>query len=746
MNDDEHKIIGKAAPRSDGPEKTTGKGQYVVDITLPDMLWCKVLRSPYPHAKILSIDISAAEALPGVHAVITGEDFKGKRWGKLIQDEPIIAWDRVMYIGDKVAAVAAEDEDIAENALNLIEIEYEELPSVFTIEESVDSGAPILHPDFNEYEGVAEKLDKPTNIVVNGHWEKGDVVSGMNQADHVIEKTFFTGRTHQLYLEPHNCVVAIDEDKKLQCWVGTKSPLQNRAQIAKLFDLDIEDVIINFAYVGGDFGGKGDIVGVPICYELAKKTGRPVKFSMDYSEELMSMNPRHQSKINVKVGVTTEGKITAWESDLFFNGGAYRAYSPGGNLPGANEVAGPYKIDNTRIDSWQVATNTVPGGFQRGPGEVQGIFAGESMMDVIASELDIDPVEFRLINVVHDGDDTPTGQVFGDIIAEEVIKKAAKVGKMADSRPNNVGRGLAYGHRPQYGGGSQSLITVNEDGTLTARTSVFDPGTGTYTLIQQSVAEEMQVPISSVSVVPFSTDEMFDDLFDFGVGGSRGSMVAPQAAIKATRDVKDNLKRIASEFNGWDQELVEYDSGELINTRTKEKVHMSELVQRSGEPVRGRNFDPEEGLSPVTSFVAQVAEVEVDPDTGQVKVLKITAAHDVGKILNPVGFQGQVEGGMVQAFGHAVMEDLNVDEGGRVSNPSLADYKIPTERDLPTLETVLVQAPSGWGEYNVKAVGEHSNITTAPAIANAIFDAVGERLDTVPVHPEVLYGRLKQGS
>jgi CO/xanthine dehydrogenase Mo-binding subunit len=317
----------------------------------------------------------------------------------------------------------------------------------------------------------------------------------------------------------------------------------------------------------------------------------------------------------------------------------------------------------------------------------------------------MDPVEFRLNNVVHDGDDTPTGQVFKDIIAEEVIKEAAKVGKMSDPRPSNVGRGIAYGHRPQYGGGSQSSVTVNEDGSLTARTSVFEVGVGTYTLIQQSVAEEMEVPLSSVHVVPFGTDEMFDDLFDFGMGGSRGSMVAPQAAIKATRDVKNNLKKLASEFNGWDQDFVEYEAGDLINTRTQEKVHMKELVKRSGEPILGRNFDPEEGLSPVTSFVAQVAEVEIDPDTGQVKVLKITAAHDVGKILNPVGFHGQVEGGMVQALGHAVMEDLNVDEGGRISNPSLADYTLPNLRGLvPTLSLNLVNLALS-ESYNLLEMG-----------------------------------------
>lgn len=739
----EYRVVGQPVGRSDGPDKTTGRGKYSLDITLPGMLWCKVLRSPYPHARIRSIDVSQAAALPGVHAVVTGEDFKGKRWGKTIQDEPILVWDEVMYIGDKVAAVAADDEDIAQQALDLIEVDYEELPAVFTMEDAMASDAPILHPDFNSYAGVAQPLEKPSNIVVNGHWDKGNVQEGMAQADLIVERAFRTGRTHQLYLEPHNCVVAIDEDGTLQTWIGTKSPMNNRMHITTLFDLDPSKVIINFAYVGGDFGGKGDILGVPICYLLAQKTGRPVKFTLDYSEELMAANPRHESKIDVKVGVKRDGTITAWESDLYFNGGAYRAYSPGGNLPGANEVAGPYKIPHTLIDSWQVATNTLPGGFQRGPGEVQGIFAGESMMDVLAKELDMDPVEFRLKNVIHDGDDTPTGHQFIDIIAEDVIKEAARAGGMHQPRPANVGRGIAYGHRPQYGGGTQSAVNVNEDGTLTARTSLFDPGVGTYTIIQQTVAEEMQVPLERVSVVPFSTDELSSDIFDFGMGGSRGSMVAPGAAIKASGDAKEHLKRLAAEFNGWDESIVRYQDGALVNERTNESIAMEEIVQRNGEPVSGRNYEPEEMMSPMTSFVAQVAEVEIDPETGQIKVRKITSVHDAGKVINPVGFQGQIDGGLVQALGHAIMEDLTVDEGGRVSNPSLADYKVPTERDLPEVETILVEAPSGWGEYKVKPVGEHSNLTTAPAIANAIYDATGVRMDRVPVHPEVLYQALK---
>ena len=742
----EHRVIGQPVGRADGPEKVTGQGKYSIDVLPPGTLWCKVLRSPYAHARIVSIDASAALALPGVHAVITGKDVEGQRWGKTIQDEPIIAWDRALYIGDKVAAVAADDEETADTALSLIDVEYEELPAVVTISEGRAPDAPILHPDFNNYGGVMDPLTGPSNLVVHNNWSKGDVEKGMAEADLIIERDFETSRTHQLYLEPHNCVVAIDDDGTVQTWIGTKSPMSNRASIAALTGRDLSQVNINFAYVGGDFGGKGDIVGVPICYALAERTGRPVKFAMDYSEELMAMNPRHRSEVYVKVGVKKDGTITAWESDLYFNAGAYRAYSPSGSLPGANEVAGPYKIDNTRIDTWQVATNTVPGGFQRGPGEVQGIFAGESMMDIVAEELRMDPVEFRLKNVVHEGDETPTGHAFSGIIADQIIEEAARAGKMAEPRPENVGRGIAYGHRPQYGGMTQAAVVVNEDGSLTARTSFFDPGTGVNTLIRQTVAEEMQVDMDRISVVPFNTDEFDNAIPDLGFGGSRASMVGPMAATEASDEVKATLKRLAAEFNGWDESVVEYANGALVNSRTDESVPMEDIARRRGEPISGRNKPPAGDplmMSPMTSFVAQVAEVSVDTDTGNVTVQKVVAVHDVGRVLNPIGFHGQVEGGLVQALGHAMMEDLTVDESGRVSNPSLADYKAPTQPDIPELETILVEAPSGWGNYNIKAVGEHSNITTAAAIANAVYDATGVRPYEIPIHPERLLAGLR---
>ena len=743
----EHRVIGQPIGRADGPEKVTGAGKYSIDVVPPGALWCKVLRSPYAHARIVSIDASAALAVPGVRAVITGRDLEGQRWGKTIQDEPILAWDRALYIGDKVAAVAADDEETADTALGLIDVEYEELPAVVTIAEARAPDAPVLHPDFNDYGGVADPLDGPSNMIVHNHWGKGDVERGMAEADTIIERVFETSRTHQLYLEPHNCVVAIDDDGTVQTWLGSKSPMSNRAAIAALTDRDISQVVINFAYVGGDFGGKGDIVGVPICYALAERTGRPVKFAMDYAEELMAMNPRHRSEVRVRVGVKRDGTITAWESDLYFNAGAYRAYSPSGSLPGANEVAGPYRIPNTRIDSWQVATNTVPGGFQRGPGEVQGIFAGESMMDVIAEELGMDPVQFRLKNVIREGDDTPTGHVFTGIIADRIIEEAARAGRLNEPRPRNVGRGIAYGHRPQYGGLTQAAVIVTEDGGVTARTSFFDPGTGVNTLIRQTAAEEMQVDLQRVQVVPFNTDEFDNSLFDLGFGGSRASLVGPMATTAAADEVKAALKRLAAEFSGWDESVVEYENGALRNTRTGESMPMEDIARRRGEPVTGRNRPPEGAplmMSPMTSFVAQTAEVSVDTDTGRVTVDKIVAVHDVGRVLNPIGFHGQVEGGLVQALGHAMMEDLTVDESGRVTNPSLADYKAPTQPDIPELETILVEGPSGWGNYNIKAVGEHSNITTAAAIANAVYDAVGVRPYEIPIHPEKLLAGLRE--
>ena len=738
-----HRVIGTSVARSDGPDKVTGLGKYSLDVTIPGTLWAKVLRSPYPHARVVKVDASRALELPGVQAVLTPDEVAGLRTGKRLLDEPVLAWDKVLFIGDKVAAVAAEDEDTAEQALALIDVEYEELPAVLTSDEARASGAPILHPDFNTYTNIPAPQETPSNLFAQTRWEKGDIAQGFAEADVIVERTYTTPRTHQAYLEPHNTVVWIDPEGQVQVWLGTKSPFANRASLSALIDLPPTQITVNAAYVGGDFGGKGDITGAPICYFLAKKTGRPVKLTLDYSEELSAMNPRHESTMRVKAGVKRDGTLTAWESEVYFNSGAYGAYKPvpGSNLGGIAEIAGPYVIPHVLIDAYQVYTNTVPCGFHRSPGEVQGIFAGESHMDELAKELGLDPIEIRVKNVIHDGDDTPVGHHFEEIKVEEVLREAARASGFSSPTKPNVGRGIAIGHRSQIGGQTHVGITVHDDGTVTAKNSIFDPGTGTHTIVQQVVAEELGLDVSRVRVVAFNTDEVENDT---GVGGSRGSYVAPQAANAAAGDLKAKLRKLASEFEGWDEDLVEYDSGYLVNTRSGDRTPMEAIAERAGEPVEGRGSIMDMSPNPHTSFVAQVAEVEVDPETSELIITRFTSVHDTSQVINPIGFQGQIEGGIMSSLGFALMEELAVDEGGRVTNASFADFKIPTELDVPPLTTSLVVTTGGRGEYKVKGIGEHSNLTTAPAIANAIAAATGVRLYGLPLTSEKLWDASKK--
>ena len=735
------RAVGAPVGRSDGPDKITGLGKYSLDIVLPGTLWCKVLRSPYPHARVVKVDASKALELPGVHAVLTPDEVVGLRTGKRLLDEPVLAWENVLFIGDKVAAVAADDGEIAEQALALIDVEYEELPAVYTAEEARAADAPILHPGFNDYGNIPAPMETPSNVFAHTNWSNGDLAKGFAEADVVVERFYTTPRTHQAYLEPHNCLVWIDEEDRVQVWLGSKSPFANRASLSALIGVPTDRITVNFAYVGGDFGGKGDITGTPICYFLAKKTGRPVKMTFDYAEELSAMNPRHESTMRVKAGVKRDGTITAWEAEVYFNSGAYGGYKPvpGSNLGGIAEIAGPYVIPNLQIDAYQVYTNTVPCGFHRSPGEVQGIFAGESHMDILAQEIGMDPVEFRLKNVIHNGDATPVGHHFEDIRAEEVIREAVRASGWNDPKPANVGRGIALGHRSQIGGETHVGVTIHNDGTVTASNSIFDPGMGAHTMLQQVVAEELGIDVGRIHVVPYNTDDVGNDT---GVGGSRGSFVITQASYLASVDVKAKLTQLAAEFEGWDEEVVSFKDGHLVNTRTDQRIPMEKIAERAGEPVVGRGDLMDMSPNPLTSFVAQVAEVEIDTDTGKPTIRRITAVHDTARVINPIGFYGQIEGGLVNSIGFAMMEELTVDEGGRVTNPSFADFKIPTERDIPELRVALVETDKGRGEYKVKGVGEHSNLTTLPAIANAIQDAVGVRLYSVPFTSERIYDEL----
>ena len=401
------------------------------------------------------------------------------------------------------------------------------------------------------------------------------------------------------------------------------------------------------------------------------------------------------------------------------------------------EVAGSYKIPHVSTVAIQVYTNTVPCGFSRAPGEFQGIFAGESHMDVIAGELGMDPFDLRMRNIIHDGDDLPDGRHFDEIRLEETLRAAAEAAGYFDPKTVNVGRGIGLGHRSQGGGDARAEVAIGPDGMINAKLSIFDTGGGNLTIMAQVVAEELGVAPEEVRVTLWSST---DEGPIHGVGASRGARATTVAAYEASQDAKQQLRRLAAEFLGWNEESITFRDGGLVNGSSGEQVSIEAIVGRSGAPVVGRG-DISEQQSRFTSFGVQIAEVSVDPETGHVTLLRLTTVNETGQILNPVGFHGQIQGGIVYGLGEALMEELIV-EDGRVANPSFADMKIPTQRDIPEVTTVILSSESGEGPYNVRGIGEHTNIMTAPAIANAVQDAVGVRIQQLPVTAERVYGAL----
>ncbi|PZC47831.1 MAG: carbon-monoxide dehydrogenase large subunit [Chloroflexi bacterium] len=733
-----YKVIGHNTARAEGPDKVTGQGKYGIDALLPDTLWCKILRSPFPHARIVSIDTSEALKLPGVKAVITGKDVEGVLTGRsAYKDEPVIAWDRVRYVGDKVAAVAAEDEDTAEQAISLIHVEYEQLAAVLTPEEALLPDSPLLHPDFNSYVGVKPQ-ETPSNIIHQMGRLRGDVEQGYAEADFVIEQTYTTPHSHQAYIEPHASLVWIDPDGHVQLWMASQMGSVGRDELARIFDLPKDQVTANFSYLGGSFGGKVDVAGAHICYVLAKATGRPIKYVMEYTEELIAANPRHPSVMRVKAGVKKDGTITAWQAEILLATGAYAGFAPQG-LKGITDIAGPYRIANVKMDIRQLYTNTVPCGFAKAPGNHQGIFAGESHMDLLARAIGMDPLEFRLKNVVHEGEELGSGDNYEAIRAEETLREAASVGGWDGPKAPNVGRGIAIGHHSQAGGGAQAVTTINEDGSIVVEFSSFDPGGGTTTLAKQIVAEELGVPAERVEARPWSNTDRGPLS---GVGGSRGARVTTVSTNAAAVDARQKIQRLAAEFWGWPEEQITMENGFLVQGATGEKVSIEDVMARYGGSVSGLG-EINEGVSPYTSFGTQIAEVEVDPETGQVKLLSLATVHETGRIINPVAFQGQIEGGVVYGVGESVMEET-VYQDGHVVNVSFGDMKIPNMMDIPALKTVVMESEFGDGPYKVRGIGEHSNIMTAAAIANAVEDAIGARVCDLPITSEKVHEALRQ--
>jgi CO/xanthine dehydrogenase Mo-binding subunit len=736
-------VIGKPVARPDGIDKVTGRGRYAADHALPGAVWGKTLHSPYAHARIVSIDTAAARALPGVHAVITGADLEHGPWGRAIKDAPVLAVDRVRFFGERVAAVAADDEDIAQQAVDLIDVQYEELPAVFDPFEAMAEGAPLLHPDFPSYPGGKPFEGAPTNAYSVAVNDRGDIDAGFAAADVMVENTYTVPRQHQAYLEPHSVMVDATGET-VQVWTCSKAPYDTMKALSIALELSPEQVIFNHSYIGGDFGGKATPAMLPLCYFLSRAAGRPVRIVNEYIEEFMAANPRHSAVMKLKTGVKRDGTITAHHAQCYVNSGAYAGYKPlgiiGGSLRAA--TAGPYRIANVRLESAEVYTNTVPCGHMRSPGEPQGVFAGESHMDEVARAIGMDPLELRMRNVIVEGDETPMGAKHHDLRGLETLKLAEEASGYREPKPANVGRGVALCDRAPGGGMGTLRVTLQPDGNILLGTPVFDQGTGTYATHLQVICEEFAVAPERVRFEYWRTGEVEHDS---GIGGMRGTRVNSITAYNAADETKSALLEFAAQYLEWPEDKLVLRGEEIRRTDHEETILWPELLWRAGKTVTGVGHANEVGRTEVTCFAVQVAEVEVDPETGEVKLLKFTTVHDTGQILNPLGHQGQINGGLVQGLGYALMEELEV-EDGRVTTLSFGDYKVPTAADIPPLTTAILPPGEGVGPYHVKGIGETPNIPTAAAIANAVADAVGVRIRDLPITSEKVYRALKDGT
>jgi 4-hydroxybenzoyl-CoA reductase subunit alpha len=766
-------VIGKRLPRVDGRAKATGEAIYTLDIHLPHMLHGKILRSPHPHARILHIDTTRAERLAGVRGVVTAKDISSEKrsafcYGAILPDEYPLAFDRVRFIGDEVAAVAAVDEECAQEALELIRVEYELLPSVFDPEEAIKEGAVQLHDH-------AKK-----NISWRLYQDLGDVDRGLRDADHIQEDRFITQLVSHAPLEPHAAVTQFNSDGRLTVWTSTQRPFFVAWDLACALGIPESKVRVIKPHVGGGFGGKIETSSVEFSAAfLSRKTGHPVKIVLTRDEEFFATRRRHAFIIHLKTGVKRDGTITARFCRSLLDGGAYNSLGIVTCYLSSIFLHLPYKNPNVRYEAIRVYTNKPPCGAMRGFGSPQMHFAIEVQMDMIAEAIGIDPMELRLRNRLRAGDETSSGLKIKSCGLRECIQSSARLSGWEEKRKRGgkgVGIGMACngflsGPRlrrlPRLADAyafSSSLIRAHADGNVTLITGSADIGQGSDSVLAQIVAEELGIPYECVAVLSGDTEIA---PLDLGTYGSRVTMMAGNATRNAAKDLKKKIfNAVAERFevNPGDFELK---NGFIFIEGSPDKnLPFSEAVvlcqqYLGGRPVIGEGFyNPEEegkldiqalcergegNYSPTYSFGAQVAEVEVDRQSGEVRVQKMTVAHDCGKAINPMAVEGQLEGSVAMGLGYSLTEEVK-SEDGLMMNPSFLDYKVPLSLDVPPIEIIQVDSHDPVGPFGAKESGEGTASPTAPAIINAIHHATGVWLKELPVTPEKLLKAMEESS
>ena len=750
----EYKVIGTRPIRHDGLEKVIGSAKYGADTQLAGMLHGKVLRSPYAHARIRSIDTGKAEALPGVTAVVTAKDFPiigdqaidfaETQGNARLMAEHVMADRKALYQGHAVAAVAATSPHIAEQALDLIEVDYEVLTPLLSIEQAMREDAPVVHEDMTTF----FKLDRMVrgddtgvhgNVASHIQHKLGDVEKGFKEADVIVEREFGTATVHQGYIEPHASTATWSLDGRLTVWTCTQGSFAIRSSTAAICGVPEGTVRVIPTEIGGGFGAKITTYLEPLAAILSRKSGRPVKLVMPRKDVFEGTGPTSASTMRTKIGATKDGKITAAEIWIAFEAGAF----PGSPVGGATLCAtGPYNIENLLVDGYDVVVNKQKVQAYRAPGQPQGAFAVEPVIDELAEKLGLDPVEFRLKNAVKEGDRMANGVAhpkFGVKELEEAMRDHPHYN--APLSGPNQGRGVAVGYRWQAGQISSATINVNPNGTINLITGSVDIG-GSRTAVAMQAAEVLGIRAEDVAPTVVDTDTIG---YTAVTGGSRTAFDTGLAAIQAAEDVKRQMAaRAALIWEVQDEDVAFADGVFTCTKNTEDRFTFKELsgrLMRTGGPVTTSVSTMSTGVGPI--IAGNIVDVEVDPETGKVDILRFTAFLDVGMPVHPSYVEGQIQGGTVQGIGWALNEEYFYDDKGVMQNSSFLDYRMPTILDVPMIDTVMIEVPNPRHPFGLRGVGEAPIIPPLPAIANAVSHAIGVRMNTLPITPGAILEALE---
>ena len=744
-NDD---AIGARMVRTDAVEKVTGSAQYAEDVRLPRMVYGALVRSPLPHARILSIDTSEAASHPDVRAIVTGRDIEMGYYGYELHDQRVFALEKVRYLGEPVAAVAAATPDAAREAAALVQVEYEELPAVFDPEQAMHKDAPLVHDDPNAYH-LDWESERRGNLCYRLEFGDGDVQQGFAESDRVIEGTYHTPEAHSGAIEPHCATARSDATGRVTIWTTTQKPFAVRSYLARALKRPISSFKVVPTHIGGGFGGKLFPVVEPYVVLLAERSGLPVQMTLSRDEEMASaMLLRHPSKVRIKTGVMNDGAIVAHQVRMLFNTGAYGPYGPNTAALGSLMAGGPYRIPNLAITGLVTYTNNVPKGSIRCPSGPQMAFAVETHVDKVARAIGMDGLSFRLKNAWEDGDTTCTGQALAAVSLKECLQKAAHAVEWDKPCPPGAGKGLACNWWVSGTWGTQTLIETNEDATFRLISGCVDMGTGGLTSsVLQLAAAALGVPADAIQLVRGDTDNL---PWDHGHGGSRMTFTIARSAYEAALDLRRQLlEEAAARLEAAADDMVLEDGRVFVRGDPDNSIGLAEICygrhKKHGGPMVGVSSlldDPPPatrahpvGSFPAPSFCAHAVELAVDETTGEITLKRYAAVHDVGKAVNPTGCEGQVEGGVAMGLGLAMMEELR-ETNGKVLNPSFADYLLLSAEDMPPLQTILVEQPALEGPFGVKGVGEPPIAPPPGAVANALAAALDVDVTRLPLTPE----------